>query len=112
MHYLVLYVISVFTSISYALPILKVRNDIENMSSRQLNNGQKYVVCHHMVGNTYPYVVGDWSNDISLAQSGSIDAFALNVGSDSWQPDRVADAYVPSFRSSPRIGQLTLWPFR
>jgi glucan endo-1,3-alpha-glucosidase len=97
MHHLVLYLISLFTSVAYALPTLKVRNDIENMSSRQLNSGPKYVVCHHIVGNTYPYVVDDWSNDISLAQSNSIDAFALNVGSDSWQPSRVADAYVPIF---------------
>jgi glucan endo-1,3-alpha-glucosidase len=31
--------------------------------------------------------------DISLASSKGVDAFALNVGSDSWQPDRVADAF-------------------
>ena len=31
--------------------------------------------------------------DIRLALSKGIDAFALNVGSDPWQPDRVADAY-------------------
>jgi glucan endo-1,3-alpha-glucosidase len=31
--------------------------------------------------------------DISLASSKGVDAFALNLGSDSWQPDRVADAF-------------------
>lgn len=52
-------------------------------------------VAHHMVGNTYPYTQEDWRDDISLAHtSGSIDAFALNVGRDDWQPARVADAYV------------------
>jgi hypothetical protein len=54
----------------------------------------KYVVAHHMVGNTYPYTITDWANDIALAHSYGIDGFALNVGVDSWQPQRVADAYV------------------
>lgn len=31
--------------------------------------------------------------DIRLAASKGIDAFALNVGRDVWQPDRIADAY-------------------
>lgn len=31
---------------------------------------------------------------MKLAASYGIDAFALNVGSDSWQPARVADAYT------------------
>jgi glucan endo-1,3-alpha-glucosidase len=31
--------------------------------------------------------------DIRLASSKGIDAFALNIGSEPWQPDRVADAY-------------------
>lgn len=47
-----------------------------------------------MVGNTFPYTVDDWANDISLAYANGIDGFALNVGSDDWQPARVADAYV------------------
>ena len=53
----------------------------------------KLVIAHHMVGNTYPYTKPDWANDIALASSAGIDAFALNVGSDPWQPDRVKDAY-------------------
>ena len=53
----------------------------------------KLVIAHHMVGNTYPYTKSDWANDIVLASSAGIDAFALNVGSDPWQPDRVKDAY-------------------
>ena len=54
----------------------------------------KYVVAHHMVGNTFPYTVADWQDDITLAHASGIDGFALNIGSDSWQPQRVADAYV------------------
>lgn len=53
---------------------------------------QKYVVAHHMVGNTFPYTTADWSADIALAHASGIDGFALNMGSDDWQPARVADA--------------------
>lgn len=47
-----------------------------------------------MVGNTYPYTVDTWAADIALAYANGIDSFALNIGSDDWQPARVADAYV------------------
>jgi len=47
-----------------------------------------------MVGNSYPYTQAMWTNDILAAQSLGIDGFALNLGSDSWQPDRIADAYA------------------
>ncbi|KAJ1548344.1 hypothetical protein HK405_003599 [Cladochytrium tenue] len=53
-----------------------------------------YVWAHHMVGNTYPYTQDNWASDIALASSYGIDGFALNVGSDSWQPARVADAFA------------------
>ncbi|KAG6831948.1 hypothetical protein H0H92_006549 [Tricholoma furcatifolium] len=48
-----------------------------------------------MVGNTYPYTLQDWSDDIALAYASGIDGFALNMGVDVWQPDRVADASLP-----------------
>ncbi|KZT55640.1 glycoside hydrolase family 71 protein [Calocera cornea HHB12733] len=63
-------------------------------SSTTGGNGQKYVVAHFMVGNTYPYAQSDWANDIALAQANGIDGFALNYGSDSWQPARLSDAYA------------------
>jgi len=47
-----------------------------------------------MVGNTYPYTPADWTEDILAAQSYGIDGFALNLGSDAWQPARIADAYA------------------
>ncbi|KAF5381673.1 hypothetical protein D9615_005563 [Tricholomella constricta] len=56
---------------------------------------QKLVVAHFMVGNTYPYQVADWTK----ASSKGIDAFALNVGRDSWQPARVADAFTAAVNS-------------
>lgn len=57
------------------------------------SGASKYVWAHLIVGNTYPYTYDDWVNDISLASANGIDGFVLNVGSDSWQPGRVADAY-------------------
>ena len=56
------------------------------------NESQKYVVAHHMVGNTFPYTRDDWAADIALAPASGIRGFALNMGSDSWEPARVADA--------------------
>lgn len=60
----------------------------------------KYVFAHHIVGNTYPYNISDWLEDVDLAHQYDIDAFALNVGSDSWQPARVADAYMAAQQSN------------
>ena len=54
----------------------------------------KYVFAHHIVGNTYVYNRSTWMTDIMLAKSAGIDGFALNVGPDPWQLDRVADACV------------------
>jgi len=64
----------------------------EHMVSTSSNH-RKYVVCHFMVGNTYPYALQDWVADIELAQGHGFDAFALNVGREDWQRARVADAY-------------------
>ena len=46
-----------------------------------------------MVGNTFPYTQDTWLNDINLAHNHGIDAFALNIGTDSWESDQVANAY-------------------
>ncbi|KAI0339342.1 hypothetical protein BDW22DRAFT_1361896 [Trametopsis cervina] len=54
----------------------------------------KLVFAHHIVGNTYNYTVNTWAADITLASSKGIDAFALNVGSDNWEPSQVANAYA------------------
>lgn len=78
---------------------LSARQDSQPSSSSSnngttTNGGQpKLVIAHHMVGNTFPYTKSDWATDIALASSAGIDAFALNVGTDPWQPDRVKDAY-------------------
>ncbi|KAK0201898.1 glycoside hydrolase family 71 protein [Desarmillaria ectypa] len=57
------------------------------------NSVRKFVVAHHMVGNTYPYTSDDWAEDISLASASGIDGFALNVGVDNFEKDQVAAAY-------------------
>jgi len=57
----------------------------------------KYVIAHFMVGNVYSFTVDNWLADISLAHSSGIDGFALNVGTDDWQPQQVANAYVPIY---------------
>ncbi|KAG8846898.1 hypothetical protein FRB96_001743 [Tulasnella sp. 330] len=56
-------------------------------------NTGKVVIAHYMVGNTYGRTYADWTNDIQLAAAQNIDAFALNMGIDSWQPARMQDAY-------------------
>ncbi|KAG6837624.1 hypothetical protein H0H93_006145 [Arthromyces matolae] len=63
----------------------------------------KYVVAHHMIGNTYPYTTQDWTDDIALASASGIDGFALNMGSDAWQPDRVSDAFNAASQSGPNF---------
>ncbi|KAG8919775.1 hypothetical protein FRC02_001383 [Tulasnella sp. 418] len=84
-------------ALSLALPIINRQLDEvirSPVKTRQDGGSQpKKVFAHMMVGNVYSYTVEDWKEDILLAHGASIDAFALNVGSDSWQPSRVADAY-------------------
>ncbi|KAI0074840.1 glycoside hydrolase family 71 protein [Panus rudis PR-1116 ss-1] len=59
-----------------------------------LRQKAKLVVAHFMVGNTYPYTTEDWREDILLASRYGFDGFALNVGQESWQLDRVADCFI------------------
>lgn len=54
----------------------------------------KLVFAHFIAGLTINYTRDDWKNQITLAASHGIDAFALNVGTpDSWQVDQVTTAY-------------------
>lgn len=46
-----------------------------------------------MVGNTAPYTLDDWKTDIELASANGIDAFALNIGMDSYMEQQVKNAY-------------------
>ncbi|KAJ7772013.1 glycoside hydrolase [Mycena maculata] len=60
----------------------------------------KQVFAHFMVGNTYPYTIDDWAADIEEASAHNIDGFALNVGKEDWQQDRVALCFEAAARSS------------
>lgn len=79
-----------FFGLSWALPVRSLDAMPHDLSKR--DNSTKFVVAHFMVGNSYPYTLNDWLSDIQLAHESGIDGFALNVGSDSWQPQQVASA--------------------
>ncbi|KAF9479532.1 glycoside hydrolase family 71 protein [Pholiota conissans] len=72
---------------------LVINASILNATVLPRGNAPKLVFAHFMVGNTFPYNVDNWKKDMQLASSKGIDAFALNMGRDDWQPSRVADAY-------------------
>ncbi|KAF5332407.1 hypothetical protein D9758_015123 [Tetrapyrgos nigripes] len=55
----------------------------------------RLIAVYYTLAKCSPY----WSDDISLASKHNIDDFALNIGSDPWQPDRVADAYQAALQS-------------
>ncbi|KAM5537876.1 hypothetical protein V8D89_008352 [Ganoderma adspersum] len=46
-----------------------------------------------MTGNTFPYTIEDWKEDIALASAHHIDGFALNVGPEDWQRRSVSLCY-------------------
>jgi glucan endo-1,3-alpha-glucosidase len=73
------------------------------------SSSDKTVAAHFIVGNSFvsptpfpsvdqnsrvfqSYNKDSWLSDIKLAHSKGIDAFALNLGSDWWEKDRVSDA--------------------
>ncbi|EJU03820.1 hypothetical protein DACRYDRAFT_21255 [Dacryopinax primogenitus] len=72
---------------------IKVADTLQPELSIPSTGGQKAVFAHHMIGNTYGYTQDTWTSDVQLASSKGLDAFALNFGSDSWQPQRIQDAY-------------------
>ncbi|KAL7410783.1 glycosyl hydrolase family 71-domain-containing protein [Mrakia frigida] len=57
------------------------------------SSSTKYVFSHHIVGNTYPYTAASWNEDVAMAYDSGVDAFALNLGTDSWQRTQTAAAY-------------------
>ncbi|KAJ3504028.1 hypothetical protein NLJ89_g8158 [Agrocybe chaxingu] len=59
---------------------------------------RNFVFAHFMVGNTYPYTVDNWFDDIQLAASQDIDGFVLNVGREDWQIQRCADCFKAADR--------------
>ncbi|KAJ7270426.1 glycoside hydrolase [Mycena rebaudengoi] len=60
----------------------------------------KLVVAHFMVGIVDDYTQADWANDITLATATGIDAFALNIGTDSWTDPQLTLAYAAASSTS------------
>ncbi|KAJ3715962.1 glycoside hydrolase [Lentinula guzmanii] len=60
---------------------------------------KKYVFAHFMVGNTFPYTQQDWLEDITLAYEHNIDGFALNIGNEAWQLDRISDCFAAASKT-------------
>ncbi|KAG9003586.1 hypothetical protein FRB94_014547 [Tulasnella sp. JGI-2019a] len=63
-------------------------------SSAKPTGSKKWVFAHFIVGNAYSYTDAQWSNEIRSAAAQGIDAFILNLGTDSWQPAQVDRAYT------------------
>ncbi|KAK7689672.1 hypothetical protein QCA50_007467 [Cerrena zonata] len=71
------------------------------------------VFAHFMVGFTANYSVSSWENDIALAKAKGIDAFALNLGPDSWQATQVSNAYTAAMNQGFQMFlsfDMTAWP--
>ncbi|OBZ69458.1 Glucan endo-1,3-alpha-glucosidase agn1 [Grifola frondosa] len=71
----------------------------ENWTTLHAPRKRKWVVAHFMVGNTFPYRMEDWINDIRMAHAHGIDGFALNVGREDWQRHRVSDCYEAALQA-------------
>ncbi|KAF7346349.1 hypothetical protein MSAN_01862600 [Mycena sanguinolenta] len=69
-----------------ALPLRRSLNERQDAST-------KFVVAHHIVGNTFPYTLQDWTNDMNLASASGLDGFALNVGPDDFQTTQTVNAF-------------------
>lgn len=82
------------SSLVDAMPLtFSMRSPFQHRKMKKRDDApQKFVVAHHMVGNTYPYTQDDWAQDIQAANAAGIDGFALNIGTDDWQPGQVASA--------------------
>ncbi|KAG8958286.1 hypothetical protein FRC03_009284 [Tulasnella sp. 419] len=82
------------------------RRELFKLVPKDSGGEPKLVIAHFMVGNTYPYGFQDWITDIRAASDNSIDGFALNVGRDSWNGDRVRDAYAAAQAIGPMFKLL------
>ncbi|KAL0955708.1 hypothetical protein HGRIS_001928 [Hohenbuehelia grisea] len=69
-------------------------------AAARMQGDRKFVFAHFMVGNTFPYSINDWAQDVEMAAAHEIDGFALNIGREDWQKQRVADCFEAVTRSS------------
>ncbi|KAF9049586.1 hypothetical protein BDZ89DRAFT_1057464 [Hymenopellis radicata] len=87
------------SSTSSVLTTSSLSTPAPSASTIPSSSSQKFVVAHHMVGNTFPYTLQDWIDDVTLAHASGIDGFALNVGSDDFQKAQVSNAYEAASQS-------------
>ncbi|KAJ3486672.1 hypothetical protein NLI96_g4080 [Meripilus lineatus] len=95
-------VLVLISTLTFALPLPHAQSRspfAHHARSAKRDDPQKYVVAHFMMGNTFPYTTEDFEADIKLAHESGIDGFALNIGSDVWQPDHVRSAYQAAANS-------------
>ncbi|KAJ7599592.1 glycoside hydrolase [Mycena floridula] len=92
MNLLLLLALSVLAALVEALP--------SSNSAIEKRATPKLVVAHFLVGIVDGYTQADWANDIALAVATGIDAFALNIGTDSWTDPQLANAYAAAGSTS------------
>ncbi|KAJ7288334.1 glycoside hydrolase [Mycena rebaudengoi] len=90
-----------FTAFTRAYVIPFKRSTPVDVHLRQTADAPKLVVAHHMVGNTFPYTLQDWTDDITLAHAASIDGFALNLGPEEFQTTQAANAFQAAQQFGP-----------
>ncbi|KAI0353317.1 hypothetical protein OH77DRAFT_1407081 [Trametes cingulata] len=114
---------SVSASLPISAPVAPVASAVPAVNATGNSTQPRAVFAHVLVGNLYNYTVDNWAKDIALAASKGIDAFALNVGADSWEPSQVANAYaaagqynakrpVPNANTSSTTNSTTISPFK
>ncbi|CAL1710436.1 unnamed protein product [Somion occarium] len=74
-------------------------DDLEARGLSKRASPSNLVFAHFMVGYTAAYSIADWANNIAIAQSKGIDAFALNFGPDNWQAIQVSNAHIAAISS-------------
>ncbi|KAK6967116.1 glycoside hydrolase family 71 protein [Favolaschia claudopus] len=88
--------LSVFVSLTLSVLAAALPSALPSERSTELveRAGQKYVFAHFIVGVVETYSQSDWEADMTLAKSIGIDAFALNIGKDSYNDQQLGLAYA------------------
>lgn len=74
--------------------------------ARAASPSGRHVFAHVVQGNFQNYVQQDYADDFALAQSAGIDAFAINVGCDTTDPDQLVSHTLIEASSRRRKGPV------
>ncbi|KAF8152842.1 glycoside hydrolase family 71 protein [Mycena galopus ATCC 62051] len=80
----------VLTALATALPGPSIRSP----EIIQRASGEQYFFAHFVLGIVASYEQSDWEADMTLAQAIGIDAFALDIGTDSYNDQQLGFAYA------------------